>query len=274
MSGMERVWLTFGLRGDLSERLLLAALILIRIIPIVFQTPFLGGRIVPTETRMGLSVGLMVLVWPYAISDKTGPLALDEISIIVLMLKELFIGFVIGFLAAELFYFMEVAGRALDVMRGSNMAEVQVPELQLRASPIGQFNFQLLLVIFCTLNGHGYFIESIIESFRVVPTDGWPAYSLGMEHMVLQILQHTASLFKIAFALVFPGLFAAFLVDVVFGMFNRIAPQLNAYFMAMGIKALSGLTLFMLAMSLMMGELAYRLEDSLLWVRRVVGFFQ
>ena len=274
MGGMERIWLLLGLRGDLSEMLLVASLILIRLVAIVFQTPFLGGKLVPLETRMGLSVGLTILIWPYATSGQTGPLAINELTIIVLMLKELFIGFVIGFLAAELFYFMEVAGRALDVMRGSNMAEVQVPELQLRVSPIGQFNFQLLLVVFCTLNGHGYFIESLIESFRVVPVDGWPTFTLGMEHFVDQILQHTASLFKIAFALVFPGIFAAFLVDVVFGMFNRIAPQLNAYFMAMGIKALSGMALFMFALSLMMGELAHRMEDTLLFVRRIVGFFQ
>lgn len=274
MAGMERILATFGLRGDLSEMLLPAGLILVRIAAIVFQTPFLGGRLVPPETRMGLSLGLTLLVWPYATGGLTGPLDANALVFVVLMLKELFIGFVVGFLAAELFYFMETAGRALDVMRGTNMAEVQAPELQLRVSPIGQFNFQLLLVVFCTLNGHGYFIEGLIESFRLVPVDGWPGFSLGMEHMVLQILRHTASLFEIAFALVFPGLFAGFLVDVVFGMFNRIAPQLNAYFMALGIKALAGLALFMFALSLMIRELAYQMEAALLWVRRVVGFFE
>ena len=58
-------------------------------------------------------------------------------------------------------------------------------------------------------------------------------------------------------------MFASFLVDIVFGMFNRIAPQLNAYFMAMGVKAMGGLAMFMFAMVLMVGQLAHHLVVAL-----------
>jgi len=267
----DKVYETFGLRGELWDPMILTALMLMRVLPIVFQTPFLGGKLVPNETRMGLSLGLVILVWPYAGSG----IDLSDISpfvLITLMFKEVFIGFTIGFVAAELFYAMEIGGRALDTMRGSNMAEVQVPELALRVSPVSQFGFQLLLVIFCALNGHGHFIESIINSFMLVPIDQFPALTGGFDNFVDTILQYTQSLFPIAFALVFPGMFASFLVDVVFGMFNRIAPQLNAYFMAMGVKAMAGLAMFMFAMSLMVGQMAYRLEDSLVFIRRLVMF--
>ena len=270
MGTFDRIYDTFGLRGELWEPMIIGALILIRILPIVFQTPFLGGKLVPTETRMGLAVGLTLLVWPYATAD-LGPVEANAAVLIVLMAKELFLGFVIGFVATELFYAMEVGGRAVDVMRGSNMAEVQVPELQLRVSPIGQFNFQLLLVIFCALNGHGHFIESVIESFHLCPVDAFPTFTGGgWEEMVDRILVYTSAIFGIAFALVFPGMFSSFLVDVVFGMFNRIAPQLNAYFMAMGVKAMAGLAMFMFALGLMAEQLAYRLEDSLFFIRRLV----
>ena len=267
----QQVMDTFGLRGELWDPMILTALMLMRVLPIVFQTPFLGGKLVPNETRMGLALGLTILVWPFA---ATG-IDIHDLSpfvLISLMLKEVFIGFVIGFVAAEPFYTMEVGGRALDTMRGSNMAEVQVPELQLRVSPVSQFGFQLLLVIFCALNGHGHFIESVIESFMLVPIDQFPAMTGGFDNFVDTILRYTQSLFPIAFALVFPGLFSSFLVDVVFGMFNRIAPQLNAYFMAMGVKAMAGLAMFMFAMNLMAEQLAFRLEDSLVFIRRLVQF--
>ncbi len=263
-----------GLRGPLSDTLLMGVLVLMRIVPIIFQTPFLGGKLVPPETRIGLSVGLAVLVFPFAKSGMDGPLDVNWLAFLILLLKELFLGFVIGFVATELFLAMEIAGRGLDVLRGSNMAEVQVPELQLRVSPIGQFNFQLLLVVFCGLNGHGHFIESVINSYEMVSIDKWPGFSAaGFETFVDGILQYTGDLFAVAFGLVFPGMFAAFLVDVVFGMFNRIAPQLNAYFMAMGVKALSGLVMFMFAMSLMVAQMGHRLEESLLFIRRIVAFF-
>lgn len=268
----ERMMDAFGWRGALWDPLLLGAIMLMRILPIIFQTPFLGGKMVPAETRMGMAAGMAILVWPYATANLSA-MNTNPMVLVVLMGKELFIGFTIGFIATELFYAMEFAGRALDTMRGSNMAEVQVPELQLRVSPISQFNFQLLLVIFCALNGHGHFIESVIRSFEVVPIDQFPTLTNGFQPLVELVMEYTASLFAVAFGLVFPGLFAAFLVDVVFGMFNRIAPQLNAYFMAMGVKAMGGLAMFMFAMTLMSGQLAHRLEDSLVFIRRWIELF-
>ncbi len=269
--GFQQIMDTFGLRGELWNPMIMTALMLMRVLPIVFQTPFLGGKLVPNETRMGIALGLVILIWPYAATNVVVG-DFNPVVLITLMFKEIFIGFVIGFVAAELFYAMEIGGRALDTMRGSNMAEVQVPELALRVSPVSQFGFQMLLVIFCVLNGHGHFIESIIQSFMLVPIDQFPAMTGGFVHLVDSILSYTQSLFGIAFALVFPGLFAAFMVDVVFGMFNRIAPQLNAYFMAMGVKAMSGLAMFMFALTLMTHQLAYRLEDSLVLIRRIVQF--
>jgi flagellar biosynthetic protein FliR len=272
MSSLESVIESIGYKGEVSNMITIGTLIVIRSVAIVFQVPFLGGKLVPPETRMALAFGLAVLVYPFAVESMQGPLDMNPIVYMVMLMKELFVGYVIGFLASELFYAMEVAGRALDIMRGSNMAEVQVPELQLRASPLGQFNFQLLLVVFCALNGHGYFIESVCESFRLIPVDGWP--SLGarnFQDMVDEVLKYTSDLFGLAFALVFPGLFTVFIVDIVFGMFNRIAPQLNAYFMAMGVKAMAGIAMFMFTISMLMGELAKRLEDSLVFLRRVLG---
>jgi flagellar biosynthesis protein FliR len=262
---------SIGYKGEVSDLIVVGTLIVIRTVVITFQVPFLGGKLVPPETRIGLAFGLAILVFPYAVSSMEGPMDLNPIVYVVLMLKELFVGYVIGFVAAELFYAMEIAGRALDIMRGSNMAEVQVPELQLRASPIGEFNFQLLLVVFCALNGHGHFIESVVESFRLIPLDGWP--SLGahsFEDMVNEVMLFSNNLFSLAFALVFPGLFTVFVVDLVFGMFNRIAPQLNAYFMAMGVKAMGGIAMFMFTLTMLLGQLSDRLEDSLLFLRRLI----
>ncbi len=270
---MEEIFRQFNGGREISQAMLIGTLVVMRCLPIILQTPFLGGKLVPAETRMGLSVGLTILVYPYARDSLTTGLEVNAAFYLAMMFKELFIGFVIGFVATELFYAMEIAGRGLDTLRGSNMAEVQVPEIQFRASPVGQFNFQLLLVVFCALNGHGHFIESIARSFEVVSLDHFPAMELiGWDGFVDQILRYTASLFGIAFALVFPGMFASFLVDVVFGMFNRIAPQLNAYFMAMGVKAMSGLAMFMFAMVLMVGQLAHQLEQSLLFLRKLIDF--
>lgn len=270
LGAWDKILSELGVQADVGRILIIGSLVVVRVLPIIFITPFLGGKLVPAETRLGLSIGLTLLVFPFASEGAASALELNAVAYLFLLLKEMFLGFVIGFLAAELFYAMEIGGRAVDVMRGANQAEVQVPELQLRVSPVGQFSFQLLLVVFCTLNGHGHFIQSVIESFALVPVDTFPSFRGGFEHVVDLILRYVSSLFGIAFALVFPGLFASFLTDVVFGMFNRIAPQLNAYFMAMGVKAMGGLFMFMIALDLFIGQLAHHLEESLVFIRRLV----
>ena len=272
---MEAITDLFGKRDDFSQMLLVGTLIISRLLPIVFMTPFLGGKLVPPETRMSIAFGLAILVYSYASAAMKSPLdLLNPLVYITLLFKELFVGFAIGFVAVELYYAMEIAGRALDIFRGSNMTEVQVPELGFRASPLGDFAFHLLIVIFFGLGGHHIFLDSILESFRLVPIDRFPAMSGGFSVFTGEILRYTASLFGIAFALVFPGLFATFMTDVVFGMLNRVAPQLNAYFMAMAVKPLIGILFFVISLELVLVQLGIRLEENLLFLKRLLALMQ
>jgi flagellar biosynthesis protein FliR len=260
-----------GRSPDLPELVLQGMLLMFRILPIVFLTPFLGGKLVPATTKMGISFAMALLLFPGVTSMVTTPMAsMSALVFIPLMLKELFIGYVIGFVASEIFYAMEIGGRVLDVMRGSNMAEVQVPELGFRASPLGLFLFQMLLIVFLGVGGHRLFIEAFSESYAMVTLDQFPTISGGFFAMVDAIMVYTASLFAIAFALVFPGIFATFMTDVVFGMLNRIAPQLNAYFMAMGVKAMSAIVLLLFSLSLVYARMVDLTAYSLRFVRDLV----
>jgi flagellar biosynthetic protein FliR len=268
---MDAIFELVGQRQEFTRWVLIGTLIVIRILPITFITPFLGGKLVPNETRMGLAVGLAVLTFGHAESYLSGTLSLNPVVFLVLMLKELFIGYAVAFVSTLIFYAMEIGGRMLDVMRGSSMAEVQVPELSLRASPLGDFKFHLLLVVYMAMDGHIRFIDALAESYRLVPLDAWPHFTGGFATWVDEILHYTSSLFGIAFALVFPGLFAAFMTDVVFGMLNRVAPQLNAYFMAMGIKALAGIAMMFFSLSLMIKMMGVHAADSLIFLQRLVN---
>ena len=42
---------------------------------------------------------------------------------------------------------------------------------------------------------------------------------------------------------------ATFITDVVFGILNRVAPQLNAYFMSMPVKALGGVIVIFVSLA-------------------------
>lgn len=268
---MEAIFELLGQRTDMTRYVLVGTLMLMRLLPITFITPFLGGKLVPPETRMSLAFLLLLLSFPYAQDFMSGPITLNPIVFVVLMFKELFIGFVVGFLSSKVFLAMEMAGRMLDTLRGSNMAEVQVPEIQLRATPLGDFLFHLLLILYMGINGHIFFIDSLIESFRIVPVDGWPRFGGSFEEWVELVLHYGASMFTIAFAITFPGMFATFMLDVVFGMLNRVAPQLNAYTLAMGIKSLAGIAFLFFSLSLVISQLGRLSTDTVTFLNRIIA---
>jgi type III secretory pathway component EscT len=270
---MEKIFEAVGHRQDWIQVGMIGLLMIMRIVPVTFLTPFLGGKLTPAETKMSLSMGLTAFCFEYANEWMHGPLSVNGIAYIVLMLKELLIGTVIGFVSTELYYALDVAGRTLDTMRGSNMAEVQVPELGTRASPIGDYGFHLLLVVFFAINGHIIFIQSMVSSFRLIPVDAFPTTQAGFKEIVETILHYTSSMFPIAFGLVFPGLFAAFMIDITFGMLNRVAPQLNAYQLSMGIKSLMGIAFFLLALTLFIPQVAIYAHESVNVVQYVVTLF-
>ena len=120
------------------------------------------------------------------------------------------------------------------------------------------------------MNGHIYVIEALLDSFRIVPIDGWPTFSGSFKEWVEIFLHYSSSLFRVAFALTFPGMFASLMVDIVFGMLNRVAPQLNAYQLAMGIKALAGIAFFFFSLSLLVPQLGVVTGNTVHFIRRMI----
>ena len=131
-----------------------------------------------------------------------------------------------------------MAGSSLDLFRGANQAEVLTPGLSSSSSILGQFGFQTMLVTFFAIGGHIVFLEALFYSFELFsPTQiiYKPKQTITILDMVIRL---TTSIIPLAFSLVFPGLLSAVIVDIVFGLLNKITPQLNAYFMSLSVKAL------------------------------------
>jgi flagellar biosynthetic protein FliR len=239
------------------------ALTLARVLPITVLAPFLGGRTVPPLVRVGMAVSIAILALPHATLPRDAAW-LEPYAYAGLLVGETARGLAIGFATTLVFWLAESAGRALDVARGANLAEVQAPGLGHRASPLGQFAFLLFLVVFCRLDGPAHFLSSIFESFRSIPV-GAPVDASTPE----ALLRHAGELFGAVSGLVLPGLVAALLVDLVFGAFNRIAPALNAYFLALGGKALAVVGMLMVTLGVVVDRAPVLLARTLSFVAKL-----
>jgi flagellar biosynthetic protein FliR len=237
---------------DFTRAIVALALVLARLLTLVQLTPFLGGKNAPPEVKMGIGIALSVLIFPIVYDKLDGPLPLDAVNFIFMMLKEVFIGLVIGFIGAELFYAVEMAGQFMNLLNGTNMVQIMVPQLQERSSAFGDLNYQLLLVIFLAFNGHHIFLDAMFQSFVDLPINRWPEFSAGMWPLIDLGMRITGDLFLIAASVAAPIGVACLITDLCFGLLNRVAPQINAYFMAQPAKAMVGGVMFFVALPMVL----------------------
>jgi flagellar biosynthetic protein FliR len=254
------VWLNY------TQELLILALVLARTMPMVVQTPFLGGKLAPTEVKIGLGLLFTVVLWPVARGALHAPLPTTPIPFLLLMGKEIFVGLALGFVNSLAFSIMEMAGRWIDTARGSSLAEVMEPHSGQRSTPFGDLYYQLFLVVFVGLGAHAVFFEAFFYSFASIPLNvGLPSPD-KMGLLADYVTRLTADVLLASVLLSAPVLAAVLVTDVVFGILNRVAPQLNAYFMSMPVKAMAGVILVIVVLD----ALVTRLGSWALWSLRGV----
>ena len=226
------------------------ALVMARVVTIVTLVPFMGGRNAPPEVKMGIGGTLTIILWPTVMSNLDGPLPITAVPFVLMMLKEAFIGLVIGFIAAEIFYTVEMSGQLIDLYRGANQAQLMVPQITERSSTFGSLGYQFLLCLFVALNLHHIFIGVLFESFVVIPVNRFPDLSGGLWPLIDTMMRISADIILIAVMLSMPVAMVCLVIEASFGLVNRVAPQINAYFMAMPAKVMAGCIIFFFALSM------------------------
>jgi len=229
-------------------------LLLCRILPVIVLSPFLGGEVVPTEIKIGVGVTLAIVLFP-AVSGQAGRIPREAIPYIALMLKEIFLGVALAFIVSSVFEAARVAGNIVDTMAGSNNAQLLVPQLGQQVSLFSNLKTQLAVVLFFTLNGHHIVIETLGDSLVTIPLDSFPKFSHGMWPFFDLIIRVFADLLRIGLALSAPAMLATFLTDIALGMINRVAPQIQVFFISMAVKPLVAVVIVFLSIHMVLGQL-------------------
>jgi flagellar biosynthesis protein FliR len=258
---------------DFTKTIVVFSLILVRIMSMVVLVPFLGGKNAPIEVKMGVGVTLTILLWPTVLAnlDPHHGLPITPIGFTMMMMKETFVGLVIGFVASKIFYIVEIAGQLIDILRGANQIQLQVPEIEERSSAFGTLQVQMLLALFLALNLHHPFIESMFESFVAVPINDFPHFKAGFWAFVEYNARVTSDILNIAILIAMPVGIVTLTTETCFGLINRVAPQINAYFMAMPAKVIGGCMVFFLSIDMLLEQM---LKNSVVMLGHVEAIIQ
>ena len=214
-------------------------LMLTRCSGIFLIAPFFGSLNIPIMVRAATAFMFAVVLFP--VVDGLGPVdaPTSVLMYTVAVLKELFIGWLIGFVAYVCFSAIHMAGKVMDMQVGFAVVNVMDPTSGQQIPLIGSFLYNLGIIVFLVTNGHHMIITALAESFRVVPLlTMQPNLSLTMI-----MVNFTNGIFVTGMKIAMPVTFAILLVNVALGILARTMPQMNIFVVGIPLQLMVGVSI-------------------------------
>ncbi|MEW9697707.1 flagellar biosynthetic protein FliR [Paenibacillus sp. SI8] len=215
-------------------------LIFCRITSFFVVVPVLSSKNVPTIFKIGLSIFISLIVFTGMGIGK--PVPLDG-QYVLLILREMLVGVLLGFLAYIFFTVVQTAGSLMDMQIGFSMASVIDPLTGVSSPMLGNLKYMIAILLFLSFDGHHFLISAIIESYRWIPLDNQLFDRIYNGQISDFLFRSFAKMFYLSFQLAAPIVAALFLTDLGLGLLTRVAPQFNIFVVGAPLKLVLGLIL-------------------------------
>lgn len=244
-----------GLQQGIHQAILLGALVAARVAPVVYLVPYLGGQTMPQTVKLGICAALAALVYPAVWqSGAAAELPAHPLPISALLLKELTVGLMMGFIAALAFDAMRIAGQLIDSSSGLTQASAMLPQLKAQESLSANLLYQLGVVFFLLTGGHRLFLAALVTSYQMLPPQQFPSYISQMDTLTFGLARLTADAITLGVLLAFPVIAAILLLNISLALVNKAAPQINVFFLGMPVKAALGAAILLVGLHVILDE--------------------
>jgi type III secretion protein T len=217
----------------------------VRIHAVFAIIPLFSRAAVPGLLRAGIGVSLSVVLVPPILAS-FGAETPSTGALVLIVLKEAFLGSLLGYAVATLFWGVEAVGFLIDNQRGASIAATLNPLTGNDSSPLGILFNQAFTVYFLVAGGFGVFMSLVYASYGVwpvmhqfptLPSDGFAIFAGLFERVV-----------HLGLLLSAPVIVAMLLCEMGLALVSRFTPQLQVFFLAMPVK--SGMAFFVLVVYL------------------------
>lgn len=254
--------------------LTLLFLFMARFLPIVALAPFFGARVLPHPVKIAFSLCMFVIFLPQLLTVTTTQLTFNHMAL-VLIAKELFIGFILGFIIGTPFIVAQNVGIIIDHQRGGASLMVNDPTIQNQSSPLGTLFNMVLIFLFFVIDGPFIFLNAIITSYDMIPPDKFlSAHFFERTSSFWEMMIELFNKFMIlSMQLASPALLAILMTDVFLGIANRLAPQVQITFLGMPLKSLLALTVVCFGWRLFSEEMVRQMYGWLETIEKILSMF-
>lgn len=171
-------------------------------------------------------------------------------ELIVFGILETVNGLVLGYIVNLCFYSLKIAGNLIDYQIGLSMSSTYDPNTNANATLIENLMYFIGLVVFFGLNAHHVLINSILNSFEIIPI----GYSI-IDNNLGYIMKVFIEYFIIGMKIASPIVLILIITDLITGIISRSISGLNVMIIGMPLKMLIGLIFIMAALPFIINEI-------------------
>lgn len=214
-----------------------------RLSGVFLVAPMLSHGAIPVRVKAACVFLIALCVAPMVqVGDARAVFGYDGLSIAC---RELVVGLMIGFAMRLVHMAAEVACGLMGIQSGLAFASVFDPQAGSFGDPLSKFLQLTALMIFIGINGHLLLLGTVAQSFTTFPIVGGFSFGQGWLKDLLRLF---GQMLGFGLLLLLPLLVTLFIVNLIQGILNRSAPQMNLF--SIGFQTTIIATLAMLIYSL------------------------
>lgn len=224
----------------------------------VFVFPVVSDPSVPVNVRLLLSLLVSAIMYPIVSAHLPGMPA-STAPMLLLLGQEMLIGLLLGYGARLLMSAMSVAGEMIAFMSGFQSATLFDPaSASITAAPTILLTLAAGVLVLA-LGLHHALIIGIVGSYTAFP----PGTVIAAGDIVQAVLSDIAKVFVVGLQIAAPVMVAGFISYLMFGIFNRLIPQLQVFFLSVPLSIALSLVIMAASLTLMLGLFTSTLQDNL-----------
>ncbi|MDP2099225.1 MAG: flagellar biosynthetic protein FliR [Methylococcales bacterium] len=229
---------------------------LMRISAMFISMPLFSIKSVPARVRLIFSVVITLVVMPLL-----PPLpAVDMFSYSGLMvaMTQIMIGLTTGFILQLVFAAVVFAGQGVALSMGLGFSMMVDPQSGQQMPVIAQFYTITTTLIFISLDGHLVLIQMLLDSFKTLPI-GFDGIDKAA---IWSILAWSSRMFAGGLLLAMPIIASLLLVNIIFGVAARSAPQLQIFAVGFPVTLMLGMVLVWRTLPDVLDQFSGQLTDG------------
>ena len=248
----------------------LLSFIIVRFSGLVFLNPALGRKNYPAMAKSALVLALSIFAYLFPEISHSMEQEVLIVTPLVLLLKELLVGAVLGFIFEMFFAVVQYAGAVMDFGMGLSMATAYDPQSNVSMSINANLYYLFMLALFFITDSHLVFLRIVLLAGREVPYGNF----IVMPGLIWTCLRMFQDCMEMALRMAFPMMAVQLLTEAAVGILMKMVPQIDIFVINIQTKICVGMVLLLLLVSPLGEYIQILLENMLEGAAMALYYFK